>query len=361
MMPNLARSIGRQLFYGLKLQIERMWLPRGRPVLVIFPSNQPWDPASRLRAWELAPRLRELGWRVVVVPEPLNLAQRRHVLRAERPDAILLQQTRHPLNRAGLYLPIPCVLDADDADYLDPAVQADIIETAEQSAAVIGGSRFIAECLGRHNANSHVVWTSSPAPSRPLGYCPSSRAPIVTWAHSDPLSYPAEASFVQRVLLLAAKRADFEFLLFGTSEERAHGWLAPLRENGIVCSSIGMLPYEQYLAKVATTAVGLQPVCVENPFSRGKSFGKLLAYFVGQVPAIATDAVDHPLFFRNGENGYVLANDEELWADAISLLIKGPELRDRIAEVAWHDFNEKLSTDVFVASLDRILKSVIKP
>lgn len=360
MIPKLARSIGRQLFYGLRLEIERMGRPRSRPALVIFPSNQPWDPASRLRAWELAPRLRQRGWRVVVVPEPLSLAQRRRVLRAEKPDVILLQQTRHPLNRAGLYLPIPCVLDADDADYLDPAVRTDIVETAEQSAAVIGGSRFIAECLGRHNANWHVVWTSTPAPSNPLGLRPSGRAPIVTWAHSDPLSYPAEASFVQKVLMQAANQAKFQFLLFGTSEERARGWLAPLRASGIGCSSVATLAYEQYLAKVSTAAVGLQPVCVENPFSKGKSFGKLLAYFVGQVPAIATDAVDHPLFFRNGENGFVLPNDEQLWADAIAMLINGPDLRDRIAGVAWHDFNEKLTTDVFVTSLDRILKSVIE-
>ncbi len=354
-----VRSSARQLAYGLKLHFERAREPKGRPTLVIFPSNQPWDPASRLRAWELAPQLRALGWRVVVVPEALNLTQRRRVLRAEEPDVILLQQTRHPLNRPHLYQPFPCVLDADDADYLDPTIQAEIARSAEDSAAVVGGSRFIAECLGRHNKNSHVVWTSTPAPPAALGEPPSTRAPIVAWAHSDPLSYPAEAAFVGRVMLEVAKRTSCEFLLFGTGEARARDWFAPLRDAGVRCSSRETMPYDAYLSVVSTAAVGLQPVCVENLFSRGKSFGKLLAYFVSQVPAIATDAVDHPLFFENGTNGFVLQNDAFLWADAIVRLLDEPQLRDRLADAAWLSFKEKLSTDVFAASMDRILRSVV--
>lgn len=354
-----VRSSARQLAYGLRLYAERVREPKRRPTLVIFPSNQPWDPASRLRAWELAPQMRLLGWRVIVVPEALSLSQRRRVLSAEKPDVIVLQQTRHPLNRPHLYSPYPCVLDADDADYLDPAIQAEIVKGAEESAAVIGGSRFVAECLGRHNRNAHVVWTSTPAPPAPLGERPSARTPIVAWAHSDPLSYPAEAAFIQRVMLEVAKRTTCQFLLFGTSDERAREWIAPLTASGVQCSTRETMPYDEYLAVVSTAAVGLQPVCVENQFSRGKSFGKLLAYFVGQVPAIATDAVDHPLFFASGVNGFLLQNDELLWADAITRLLQEPELRDRIADTAWHDFKQKLSSEVFAASMDRILRSVI--
>lgn len=359
MTTGKLRSIARQQLFGLKLYAERILQPKTRPALVIFPSNQPWDPASRLRAWELAPWLRSLGWRVVVVPEALSLSQRLSILRAEKPDVILLQQTRHPLNRPRLYRPYPCVLDADDADYLDPNIQAEIAESAEESAAIVGGSKFVADCLGRHNKNSHVVWTSTPAPPAPLGDRPSNRAPIVAWAHSDPLNYPAEAEFIQRVMLHVAKRTKCQFLLFGTSQERARPWMEPLRSAGVLCASHETLPYDDYLAAVSTAAVGLQPVCVENPFSRGKSFGKLLAYFVGQVPAIATDAVDHPLFFKTGENGFLLPNDELLWADAIVRLVDEPGLRDRIADAAWLDFRQKLSTDVFATSMDRILRSVI--
>ena len=89
------------------------------PKVVLFPSNSAGDASSNLRVYLAAPELRRLGWRVVVVPDSLDLSQRRRILRLEQPDVIFMNQTRHPLNRPKLYAPIPIVLDADDADYLD--------------------------------------------------------------------------------------------------------------------------------------------------------------------------------------------------------------------------------------------------
>jgi hypothetical protein len=350
------RRLFRQTLFEWRLHRSRRKSPRRRPCVVIFPSNQPWDAASNLRAWLIAPELERLGWRVVLVPEPLSLSQRQRILRLEHPDVVLLQQTRNPLNQPHLYPSFPCVLDADDADYLDPKHHERIVRCAEDAAAVIGGSRFVAQCLGRHNAVSHVLWTCTPKPERPPAIPPDQRAAVVAWAHASPLAYPHEAEFIQRVMVEVCRRTPCTFWLFGTTEAEAQTWFAPVREAGGTCVAIAPMAYDAYLAKVAEAGVGLQPVSLHNEFSQGKSFGKLLAYLAGQVAVVASDAVDHPVFFRPWENGVIVADEVPAWTDAIVRLLEDPALRTRVALAGWSDFHDRLTSEVFARLLDPVLR-----
>src|SRR5579863_10348636 len=108
----------------------------GRRV-VVFPGDALTGSASDLRATAIARELRRRDWRATVVPPQLELEQRLRIVRAERPDVILLHQSRHPLNRPRYYPNIPCVFDADDADILDPRCRQDVIECCTGSVAVI--------------------------------------------------------------------------------------------------------------------------------------------------------------------------------------------------------------------------------
>lgn len=351
------RRFFRQALFEWQLHRSRLKAPRRRPCVVIFPSNQPWDAASNLRAWLIAPELERLGWRVILVPEPLSLSQRHRILRLEKPDVLLLQQTRNPLNQPHLYPSFPCVLDADDADYLDPKHHARIVRCAEDAAAVIGGSRFVAQCLGRHNAVSHVLWTCTPKPTHPPAVPPDQRSPVVAWAHASPLAYPHEAEFIQRVMIEVSRRTPCTFWLFGTTEAEAQAWFVPVRAAGGTCVAIAPMAYDAYLAKVAEAGVGLQPVSLHNEFSQGKSFGKLLAYLAGQVAVVASDAVDHPVFFRAWENGVIVADEVPAWADAIVRLLEDPSLRTRVALAGWNDFHDRLTSEVFARLLDPVLRA----
>ena len=147
-----------------------------RRSVAIAPSDTHWDPASNLRAWVMAPALRRLGWRVLLLAPEATLAERQRVLRLWRPDVLLLQQSRHPLNRPHFYPGVPCVFDQDDADYLDERVRDDIVGCCEGASLVIAGSRAVGRMLGRHNPNVEVIWTSTPAPApAPLRRTRSSR------------------------------------------------------------------------------------------------------------------------------------------------------------------------------------------
>lgn len=352
----LGKRAVKQVAYEVAVHGERLRHPSRRPRVVFFPSNQPWDAASNLRAWLVAPELRRRGWRVTVVPEPLSLAQRQRVLRLEQPDVVVLQQTRHALNQPHLYAPVPCVLDADDADCLDPRHHARIARCAKEAAAVIGGNHFIAEQLGQHNPDASVLWTATPRPPRRPERPASARGPIIAWAHANPFLYEREAAFVSEVLQRLARRRPFMFWLFGTPPgPAADDYLAPIRAAGCKGVAVPPMPYPAYLRKVSEAAVGIQPICTDNPFSRGKSFGKLLAYLAGEVAVVASDAVDHPLFFRHGENG-MLADDVDSWVEALDHLLTDAEGRQRMTRTAYDDFERMLTTEAFARNLEPVLQ-----
>ena len=346
----------RRLWYELKLHKQRFLSPKIRPCLIVFPNNQPWESSANLRAWKVAKELEKLGWRVIVVPQPLSLSQRQRIVRLEKPNVILMQQFLHPLNRPQLYSPIPCVIDTDGAEFLDPRWSSVIFDSAHRAQALVCGSNFVADSLRPHNPSTHVIWTGSPEAARPPKTRPASREPIVAWAHATPLKYPIEAALMQSVMVEVSRRVRCTFWLFGTDEDQAGTWLAPIRAAGGQCVAISPLPYEAYLEKVSEAAVGLMPVCTEHDFSRGKSFGKVLAYLAGQTAVVATDAVDHPLFFHSRQNGFLVNNSVAEWTDAIVELLSDLPLRQAVGEAGWNDFNRRLTTKVFAEMLDPILR-----
>lgn len=353
-----ARAALRRGVYEAACHRERWRAPQRRPCVVMFPSSL--IRASDLRAWRVAPALEQIGWRVIVVPEPLTLSQRLRILRLERPDVIWMQQTRHLLNQPHLYAPIPCVLDADDADYLDPRHHERIVRCATDAAAVVGGSRYVSGLLGLHNDLSYVLWTCTPKPTAPPVTPPQVRAPIVAWAHERPLRYPREADLVQRIMVEVCRRTSCTFWLFGSNPSDARVWLEPIRQAGGDCVALPLMNYDDYMDKVAESAIGLQPVCLANEFSRGKSFGKVLAYLAGQVAVVASDAVDHPLFFRHGENGFLAGESVEDWVAPIVKLCEDATLRAEIALAGWQDFHTRLTTNVFAHRLDPILREAAR-
>src|SRR5258708_7644313 len=82
----------------------------GRRV-VVFPGEATAGCACDFCGTTIRGASRRRGWRATVVPSQLELEQRLRILRAERPDVILLHQSRHPLNRPRYYPNFPCVYD----------------------------------------------------------------------------------------------------------------------------------------------------------------------------------------------------------------------------------------------------------
>ena len=104
-------------------------------------------------------------------------------------------------------------------------------------------------------------------------------------------------------------------------------------------------------------ALGLAPLCPESPFSRGKSFGKVLAYLDARVPVIASDAGEHRAFFT--ERTGVVSNDRDHWVSAACHLLSDGERRGEMAGAAFEAYRRQLSISAAARRLDRILGRLI--
>ena len=167
-----------------------------------------------LRAYNIAEGLAaDHGCVTLVVPSHLAQGQRRRVLGLFRPDVVVVQQCRHPLNRMPHLAGWRVVLDVDDADFLDPALTGVLADVVRASAGVICGSRYIRDWAAGLGARTAIVWTGTPVSAGPWPDH-AARDPVIAWAQSSVSGYAGEYAFVCDVVkAVAARRAQLPALL----------------------------------------------------------------------------------------------------------------------------------------------------
>ena len=335
------------------------WRQAGHhPRLCVLPSET--GGSSLLWGQEMALALRQLGWRVTVLHQVLELVQRRRIIARERPAALLMIKARNAMNRPRLYGDVPVVFVLDDADYLDLTHEEAVIECCRGSKAVVAGSRVVEQWCQQHSDNVSMIWVSHPIPKKRAPTRCADRRPIVGWAHANPATYPTEAAWVQKVLIQLAQHTRFEFWLWGVREAKwADEYLEPIRGAGVTTRTFGLVsPYSRYIETLQNVAVGLHPICLEVPYSQGKSWGKILSYMAADVAVVTPPVLDHVEVLRDGVNS-MLPESVDQWVAAIRSLLLDYQLRQQIATKGYEDFVEHLSTLVAARQLQNVLHSVI--
>ncbi len=335
--------------FGLTVQVFLRFVQGGasrRPILLVSLSGGGMGSAADLRAVSVARALEKFGWRTVMIHPRLGLRTRQLVVRLFAPAVVLLQQTRHPLNRPEIYAPVPCVLDVDDADIINTAETQRIGDIAARCYGVVAGSRYLAGLFQPFHPAVRVVWTGTYVQAVPGAKPNGLRGQVLAWAPSDPFGYPVELAFVQA--MVGRLSGDVEFRVYGVSPARQadmHAlWHGRLGAH-VHLRLIPPMPYKEFVASLAEVAVGLQPVCEDHAYSLGKSFGKALAYLAADVAVVASDNIDHPLFFHDGVNSRLLANDPAAWAQACDELLGQSDVRQRVVVQARKDFLARLTTE----------------
>lgn len=329
---------------------------RGRgPLVACLPARGAVQ-SSLLRIHNVAAALEPFGWRAVVLPWKLSLRQRQAMLAELAPDVVLMQGARHDLNRPALYPGLKIVYDMDDADFHLPHLAGPVLRAMGEVEAVITGSEYVAEWCRAAGARAHVVWTGSPVSRRPR--TPQAlRPPVIAWAQSRPMTYAREADLVFEVMSrLQTVRPDAVLRLYDRRAGDDPGFLRRFWEAGIAIEWLGRLGYRDYLASLDDVAVGLAPLCPETPFSRGKSFGKVLAYLDRKVPILASDACEHGRFFTPGTG--VITNDPAIWVAMLDHLLSVPADRQAMADAAFAAFRQKLTLGGAAEKISEILTSV---
>jgi hypothetical protein len=360
------RARARSAVHEARTHADRIRQPKRELSAVLFPSQSDSGGSGYLRARAVGTALRSFGWRTLVPDVSLSLAQRRRIISMERPDVIVLQQARHPLNRPRLYKGVPCVFDLDDADLLDPRCEAEVIECTRESIAVVAGSRYVAELLRPYNSDVSVVWTcvdSDMARTVPLQ---SAREPVIAWASLNPSGFSMEAELIQQSMIALAGRTAFTFRLYGATDpwgvrkiSWAQEYVSPIQAAGATVELIPLMQYPDFLASLESVAIGLQPVCPESEHSRGRSFGKILAYLSAGTAVVASRAADHPLFFRDGLNGLLVDNKSPDWTRACAGLLEDVSLRERVALGGRSDLGRRLVANTGARYLDVVLRRAI--
>lgn len=332
------------------------------PAVFICVSQGGKGSAADLRGHATARALGALGWNTLVIHPGLSAAQRRLLWEYLEPEVILLQQTRHPLNDPALYPGTPCLLDVDDADIIDIQQVNRIGAIATACHSVVAGSRYLAALFKRHNPHVSVIWTGTYL-THIEGAKPNiHRAPVLAWAPSDPFGYPAEAAFIGKIIAQLRSAPALTFRIYGVpakQEGRAVALLGDSLPPNVAVKCMPPMPYELFVSSLAEVAVGLQPICLNDEYSLGKSFGKVLAYLAADVAVVASNKIDHPLFFRDGITGRLLEDDPATWATACMELLAVPEKRQQIVAAARQDFLARLTTDKAAHLLDRKLRAAI--
>lgn len=315
--------------------------------------------SSLLRGYNMAEAFRGMGWNPIVLPKQLEPKQRARVLRYFRPDIAVLLGSRLSANSHELLQGIPYIYDLDDADFHNTALEAAIRADVMQAAGVAAGSRYIAEWCKALNPNTTIIWTGSPN-TEPDWIDHVQREGVVTWAQSAPTKYTLEFAFVVEVMeRVAARHPGVKFRLYGcVPADDAHPLVQRMRAAGVdVELKPFMDSYADFIASLQEVAVGLSAIIPSNAFSKGKSFGKILAYLSAGVPVIASDEVDHGAFFSAGTG--IVSNDPEVWVKHIEALLQDPDHRNRMANAAHAEFRKHLTTQVAADKLDALCRSVL--
>jgi hypothetical protein len=325
---------------------------------VFLPATGP-EGAALLRIHAIAVALRPLGWRTLVLPWRLTLAQRRRFLARMRPDVIVMQGARHALNRPGLYPGVPIVFDMDDADFHLPHLADPVRAAMSDVSAVIAGSRYVgAWCREAGAREVHVVWTGAPvskAPRRPH----TARPPVVAWAQTRPGTYTREAAMVRRVMAaLAERHPGITLRLYDRQAGDDPGFATAFGASGLTVEWLKTCSYNDYLGSFDDVSLGLAPLCPETPFSRGKSFGKVLGYLDRMVPVLASDACEHGRFFTPATG--IVSNDEAVWVEAAARLLSDAAARQAMADAGFEAFTRDLSLEAAARQVADVLASVVE-
>ncbi len=268
-----------------------------------------------------------------------------------------MQGSRHELNRPELYPGWNVIYDMDDADFHLPHLTELVAQAMPRVAGVIAGSAYVADwCQDNGAPNADVVWTGTPV-SKLRSVAQADRLPVVAWSQTRPHSYKAEADWVLRIMQDLSQRCPDVRLRLYDRQPGEGDFLKRFREAGITTEWLPKMKYSDYLKSFDDVAVGLAPLCQQEPFSRGKSFGKVLAYLERRVPVIASDACEHGAFFDYSTG--VVSNDPDVWVESIMRLLSDPVARQSMSDAAFEKFKARLSIDEVARRTSCILRNYL--
>ena len=289
-----------------------------------------WVPSTRIRLVQLVPELEARGWRCRIAAYPADARARRRFAAELGPDDVVLVHRARPTRAAARWWraqPVPIVFDFDDA--IMYGQRGGVLGALSRRRRAAGFRRMLASCNAVACGNSFLAAQCAGFPG-PVCVLPSAVPGDVPQA--DPgRPGPLRVGWVGRSGNLRYLRAIAPALARAAS--RRPLLLVVLSDRGLELPDVPVehQPWElaSEAAYIARFDVGLMPLDLAGPWSRGKCAYKLLQYMAAGVPAIGSDVGMNAELIEHDRNG-LLARDLADWERLLVELADDPARRARL-------------------------------
>jgi glycosyltransferase involved in cell wall biosynthesis len=203
-------------------------------------------------------------------------------------------------------------------------------QVCEAVDAVFVPNRPLASCFSRVNAKVEVnpsgidlaLWRGLKAKPRDS---------VRTVGFAAAATHSANLEILRPVLAKLSnkfKQEGIRFVCFGFQPS----WLSGVLPGPELVESCGPEDYPARLMKLGID-LALAPLAI-NPFNKSRSVLKLYEYAAAGAVTIATSAEPYASAIQDGTTGLLVDNKPESWIQAISKLIRTPDLRRQLLDAA---------------------------
>jgi glycosyltransferase involved in cell wall biosynthesis len=317
-----------------------------------------WVPSTRIRLVQLVPALAARGWPARVVPRPRDAAARRGFASELAPgDAVLVHRIRPGRREARWWrsLPVPRLYDFDDAIMFGkrrgPSGWLTRIRRGAGFRRMLGccqgvacGNRFLSEQCAGFAGPVRVVPSAVDADVPQAG--PRTPGPLrVGWVGRSSNLHYLEA--IAPALAAASRQRPTVLVIVSDASPRLPG------------VEVEFIPWslEGEARAVAGFHVGIMPLALDGPWSRGKCAYKLLQTMAAGVPAIGSDVGMNAELIEHDRNG-LLARSPADWERLLVELADDPERGARLGRAGRETVLAAYTVDAVADRLVALLEEV---
>ena len=252
------------------------------------------------------------------------------------------------------FLKKPCVMDVDDAIWLDwPFGKYAIPRIARMMDAIVAGNSYLAEWFGKYSKNIHILPTAidiSRYTKRPDSTVAEKKKFVIGWTGLA-CNYQFLKPIEDVLLRFLNNHPDTEIQLVAERMWKS-GKIPPER-----------IRFVQWSKETETTAlqdmsVGIMPL-PDNEWTRGKCSFKMLQYMAAGLPVVVSSVGMNEEVLAKGSVGFAATSADE-WYGAMESLYKDRDLQIRMGKTARNVVEEHFSAIKVADSLADIFKGLVR-
>ncbi|MCE6949625.1 glycosyltransferase family 4 protein [Cereibacter sphaeroides] len=337
--------------------------------------------SSRLRTMQYLPYLVEAGFSIESAPffpddyllrlydhnRTLVVALRAYLEQLKRfrairsADLLWVEKEALPwvpwaLERRLLPWQMPCVTDYDDAVFhrydmhrtrmVRRLLGSKIDHVMSASALVTAGNSYLADrALAAGARQVEIIPTVVDVGHYSVRPSNGSSVPRIGWIGS-PSTWTEYMALMMPLLIEVAASAGGRIMAVGAGKAAA---AHPL---------LDVLPWSEdtEVARIQEMDLGVMPLA-DDPWARGKCGYKLIQCMACGLPVVASPVGVNAEIVEHGVNGF-LATTEAEWREALTTLLREPELRQRMGKAGRRKVEQQYSLQVWGPRVAQMLRNV---